>query len=90
MKNHHYLNILLLCFVLFMSSCFLFRTSFDQSLSKYSIKNKKAIRHFEQGYRFYESNNDKYALDHLVQAVEMEPDFIEAHGMLGNIYYDHK
>lgn len=72
-------------FFLFMCLCF---TSFGQKGKgpAYSVKNKKAIRLFQESENFYIRRQYGQAVNLLQQAVEKAPEFTEAHLRLGTIY----
>ncbi len=73
-------NILVILFI-----CFSF-SAFGQS--KYSIESKKAIGIFEEGLRFYDNKLNAEAEERFLKAIKIEPKFIEAHILLGDVYFD--
>lgn len=73
-------NILVILFI-----CFSF-SAFGQS--KYSIESKKAIGIFEEGLRFYDNKLNTEAEERFLKAIKIEPKFIEAHILLGDVYFD--
>lgn len=55
---------------------------------EYASTNKKAIKFFEEGLKHYQSRNNQYAEASLIKALGEDPNFIDAHMVLGNIYID--
>ncbi|TAF39250.1 MAG: tetratricopeptide repeat protein, partial [Oscillatoriales cyanobacterium] len=47
---------------------------------------KKAAKHYEDSKDYFRSNNLVKAAELLEKAIELDPDFIEAHFALGNAY----
>ncbi|MFH2143898.1 MAG: OmpA family protein [Bacteroidota bacterium] len=60
------------------------------SQESYTIKNKKAIKLFEQAVYYYEKNDDLNAVAAVMKAVEIEPVFVEAYNLLAQIYEDRR
>lgn len=54
----------------------------------YSITDKKAIKYFEEGQKFYQNRSMTPALEEINKAIERSPNFLEAHTLLGYIYLD--
>lgn len=53
---------------------------------EYSVKNKRAIRYYEESENYYVRRQFNQAIQLLQQAVERAPDFREAHIRLGAVY----
>ena len=53
---------------------------------EYTSVNKKAIALFKSGLEHFQSSNDEKAKDDLAKAIEKDPQFIEPHLLLGQIY----
>lgn len=53
---------------------------------EYSVKNKKAIRYYEESENYYVRRQYGQAIQLLQQAVDRAPEFREAHIRLGSIY----
>ncbi|MFA8300726.1 MAG: OmpA family protein [Hyphomicrobiales bacterium] len=54
----------------------------------FSIKSRKAIKYYKKATNYYYQRNDDNAIIELGNALEKEPDFIEAYLLLGDIYTD--
>lgn len=52
----------------------------------YSSTNKKAIKRFEEGRGFYDARNNKLAELNLLEAVQADPNFVEAELLLAYVY----
>lgn len=61
-----------------------------QKKKKYSVKNKKAIKAFEQGVAFNKLLYFQQATIELNKAIDLEPNFIEAYIVLGDIAYNNR
>jgi len=70
----------LLVFFMFFST-----KAFCQNENEFSVQDK-AIRHYEKGYDFYRLGKFNQAEDHLITALETEPNLIKAHYWLGKLY----
>ncbi len=46
---------------------------------EYTTKDKKAIKHYEEGLKAYQTSNYKEAEDQLLKAIKQDDNFIEAH-----------
>jgi outer membrane protein OmpA-like peptidoglycan-associated protein len=57
----------------------------DQPLSS---KNKKAIEHYNEGLKFYDSRDNDDAEQAFLKAIKEDGSFIEAHMLLGYVYSD--
>lgn len=66
----------------------LFSVSGFSQVEVTTTKSKKAIKLFQEALKFYESKNDKPAVESLKKAVEIDDKFLEGYLLLGNIYYD--
>jgi len=55
---------------------------------KYSTDSKKAITLFEEGLRFYDAKRNAEAEERFLKAIKADEKFIEAHILLGDVYYD--
>ncbi|MGB0882311.1 MAG: OmpA family protein [Vicingaceae bacterium] len=53
-----------------------------------SSKNKKAIKLFEKGREYYDARNNELAELNLLEAIEKDPNFVEAELMLAYVYQD--
>lgn len=58
--------------------------------TKLTTKNKTAIKLYEDARKFYGLGKVREASDALLQAIERDKDFIEAHLLLGDIYHNQK
>ena len=56
--------------------------------AKYSSTNKKAIKHYEEAQRFYDVRNNQKAKEELEDAIDKDPNFIEAYTLLAYVYAD--
>ncbi|MEO6883264.1 MAG: OmpA family protein [Bacteroidia bacterium] len=75
-------------FILF--SCIFFPCAcFSQNLSLTST-NKKAVKYYQEGLRFYDAKNNPKAVENFSNAIEKDPNFVEAYSMLGYVYADMK
>lgn len=77
----------IICFLLFIFSVSVFS---QQNLppGTYTSSNKKAIKHLEEGKKFYEVHKDAEAEKELNKAVAEDPNFIEPLMALSYIYID--
>ncbi|MFT4980352.1 MAG: outer membrane protein OmpA-like peptidoglycan-associated protein [Bacteroidia bacterium] len=55
---------------------------------KYSTKSKRAIKHFEEGLKYYNSRQGSAAIEVLKKAIKADEDFVEAHMVSGDCYAD--
>jgi outer membrane protein OmpA-like peptidoglycan-associated protein len=55
---------------------------------KYSTKSKKAIRHFEEALKYYNSGRGSEAIEVLKKAIKADENFVEAHAVSGDCYFD--
>ena len=55
---------------------------------KYSTKSKKAIKHFEEALKYYDSRRATEAIEILKKAIKADEDFVEAHAVSGDCYFD--
>ena len=62
-------------------------SSFSQPAS-YSVKDKKAIKYYEEALKYYDGKNSEAAKLYLDKAIKENENFIEAHTMLCYIYSD--
>ena len=53
---------------------------------EYTSVNKKAISAFESALKFYDARQDAKAIEELNKAIERDPNFIEPHFLLAQIY----
>src|SRR6218665_461626 len=53
---------------------------------EYTSTNKKAISAFESALKFYNARQDDKAIEELNKAIEKDPNFIEPHFLLAQIY----
>lgn len=53
-----------------------------------STKNKKAIKHYNEGLSYYQHMDDKDAVKPLQDAIKEDSNFTEAHAILGKVYED--
>ncbi len=58
------------------------------SQKQVSSKNKKAIKLYEKGRAYYDARNNELAELTLLEAVEKDPNFVEAELMLAYVYQD--
>ena len=61
---------------------------FSQGQSKVSSINKKAIKLFVKGKAYYDGRNNELAELTLIEAIEKDPNFVEAELLLAYIYTD--
>lgn len=54
----------------------------------YTTTDKRAIKLFEQGAKYYDIKKNDDALKYLKKSVESDPNFIEAHTMMSYVYQD--
>jgi outer membrane protein OmpA-like peptidoglycan-associated protein len=54
----------------------------------YSTESKKAIGIYEEGLRFYDSKRNTEAEERFLKAIKVDDKFIEAHILLGDVYFD--
>lgn len=55
---------------------------------KYSTESAKAIKLFEEGLRHYDNKRNSEAEERFLKAIKADGKFIEAHIMLGDVYFD--
>ncbi|MDB4655382.1 OmpA family protein [Flavobacteriales bacterium] len=55
---------------------------------KYSTKSKKAIKHFEEALKYYNSRQGSAAIEVLKKAIKADENFVEAHAVSGDCYSD--
>lgn len=55
---------------------------------EYSTKSKKAIKHFEEALRYYNSRNNRAALEYLEKALKADDEFVEAYTVSADCYND--
>ncbi len=82
------MRFLLICFILFFSIPFSVWAQNNLPPGTYTSSNKKAIKYFLEGRKYYESRNDIESEKCLQKAVETDPAFTEAHMLLGNLYVE--
>jgi outer membrane protein OmpA-like peptidoglycan-associated protein/tetratricopeptide (TPR) repeat protein len=73
-------------FLLIFSICIF--SDLSAQVKELQTKNKKALKHFEQGKLLYESKNDDKAKVELKKAIAADPQFIDPYMILGVIHYD--
>lgn len=56
--------------------------------TNYSINNKKAIKLFEEANEHYKNRQPQNAIPLLLEAIEKDSTFVEAHTLLGYVYID--
>lgn len=61
---------------------------FSQSHREVSSKDKKAIKLYEKGKAYYDARNNELAELTLLEAIEKDPNFVEAELMLAYVYTD--
>jgi len=54
----------------------------------YTSTNKKAIKHFEEGRKYYEARKDAEAEKHLLKAIEKDKNFVEPHVAIAYLYME--
>jgi len=59
---------------------------FSFSQEYYTTTNRKALKLFEEARQFYSLNDRAKAKQFLLEALEKDEKFVEAHTMLGYIY----
>lgn len=57
---------------------------------KYTSKSEKAIKYFEKAQKSFDARLDDEAIKSLQKAIEIDPQFVEAHVFLSEIYGEHK
>lgn len=62
------------------------RPASAQPVKSYSTSNKKAIRYYEEGLKYYQSNQYEKALKELHQSVQEDERFLEAYLAMGQLY----
>lgn len=72
--------------VLFLSVFLLFSCKAQLPPGEYSSTNKKAISIFENALKMYQSGKDDDAMEQLNKAIEKDPNFIEPHLLLAEIW----
>ena len=75
MKLFHILFIILLC----NTSCF---SQGKLPPGTYTSTNKKAIKYYEEGKKYYETRKDQEAENFLNKALKEDPNFVEAHSAI--------
>ncbi len=55
---------------------------------KYTTKSKKAIKHFEEALKYYNSRRGPEAIEILEKAIKADENFIEAYAVTGDCYAD--
>lgn len=80
--RHSLKTLLLSCYLIFIFAC---ATSKAQT---YTIDNGKSIKLFEKAQEMYQSSKLKEAEALLLQALDKEPNFVEAATLLGYVYLD--
>ncbi len=55
---------------------------------KFSTENKKAIKFFQEGLRYYDNKMNSEAEELFLKAIKADGRFIEAHILLGDTYFD--
>jgi len=55
---------------------------------KFSTENKKAIKFFQEGLRYYDNKMNREAEELFLKAIKADGRFIEAHILLGDTYFD--
>ncbi len=53
----------------------------------YSVKSKRAIKQYKMAEEAYQSRNRDQALGYLLKAIDIEPNFVEAHLCIADIYH---
>ncbi len=78
---------------LLISTIILFNSSCSTAQMGYSTKNKKAIKQYEEAKKFPNAQLDAYGrpdyaggIDLLKKALERDPNFLEAHQLIGEFY----
>ncbi|NNF01108.1 MAG: tetratricopeptide repeat protein, partial [Bacteroidia bacterium] len=77
-------------FILVVLVCSLASNSYSQRNYKYHTSSKKAIKLFELGTDQYDLRKAGLAAKYIEEAVTVDSNFIEAHTLLGDVYYDLK
>ncbi|MDF2436487.1 MAG: OmpA family protein [Bacteroidota bacterium] len=72
--------------VIFLTLIALFSCKAQLPPGEYTSTNKKAISLFESALKSYNSRDDKSAISDLTKAIEKDPNFIEPHFLLAQIY----
>ncbi len=73
-------------FIFFYTLITLFSCKAQLPPGEYTSVNKKAISLFESALKSYNSRDDKNAIADLNKAIEKDPNFIEPHYLLAQIY----
>jgi tetratricopeptide (TPR) repeat protein len=61
---------------------------FSQDSDNLNSKSPKAIKHFKDGLSFYEYSHSNEAKAELLEAIKIDPEFTDAHNLLGGVYTD--
>lgn len=72
--------------ILFLTLISLFSCKAQLPPGEYTTTNKKAIASFQAALKYFESNQDAKAMEELNKALEKDPNFIEPHLLLAQIY----
>ena len=76
--------------IFLLTSLFYITNTFAQKDIKYTTKSKKAIKHYENATRYYDSYNNEAGLKELKYALEEDSKFLEAYFLMASIYTDTK
>ncbi|HRD38571.1 MAG TPA: hypothetical protein PLC65_08065, partial [Bacteroidia bacterium] len=55
----------------------------------YTSTNKKAIKYYEEGKKYYEVRKDKEAEEVLLKCLKEDDNFVEAHSALAFLFMEH-
>jgi len=64
--------------------------AYSQPKSRYSTESEKAIKLFEKAQKSYDNREDDDAIEGLKKALKADPQFIEAHVLLSQLYSERK
>ncbi len=77
-------------FILLLTMCTLFSCKAQMPPGEYTSTNKKAIAAFKAGLEYYNQRQDNKAITELSNAISKDPNFIEPHLLLAQIYTEAK
>jgi tetratricopeptide (TPR) repeat protein len=83
MKIKSFLVLILFCF----NALYVDAQKMD---NKYSSSSGKAIKNFEKAQLSFDARKDNEAIELLEKAIKMDPNFIEAHMFLAEVYGENK
>lgn len=88
LKQAHFISPISRLLISFLFYGLFLMTGISAQEMQLSTTNKKAIKAFEEALKLYEGRRDQEATPYLQKALEADPNFFEAHLLLGDMYFE--